>query len=410
MPDRRHLPHGRLRARWLTALLLAAGVAASSAPVDARAESPAAVGNQQLRVLWRAQMATPAAMAWKPREHGGVALSPHGSWLFAASATGLRGYISQTGEERWSVATTERVDSQPVVQDGGVYAVTRAGTVYAVDARTGKSLWAEPARLQAAVQAPIAADNKLVYVSADPGAVVALDRATGKPMWRYNAEVTRDFLIEGQSGVLPVNSLVYVGLPGGKLVALGARDGGLTWQVDLSRPGRSPYADVDSTPVLVPAGTHKTTQPGDDWLLASSHSGGLYALHAADGAQVWRVELEGVAQPLVHGNRVYVIANPGTLYTLDLDTGTILASQKLPGNPSGKLAWSDAGDGTLLVPMEQGLDLVRASTGLGMSRALLEWGFTATPQVSGADVYAVSNGGVLYALRLDAPVGDTRGF
>lgn len=394
------MPNGAHRAALLAALVAVSMAIAVSPQAEA----------QQLRVLWRAQLATPPAMAWKPREHGGVAMSPHGSRIFAASAAGIRSYGAQTGQEYWYVNTTERVDSQPCLYGAAVYAVTRAGTVYALDAVTGRALWPEPSRLQAAVQAPLSVDEKFVYVSADPGAVVALDRATGKPQWRYNAEITRDFLIEGQSGVLPVKSLVYVGMPGGKLVALGARDGGLTWQVDLARAGRSPYADVDSLPVLVPSPRGAAGQMAGDWLLASSHSGGLYALRAADGAQVWRVDLEGVAQPIVHEDRVYVIASPATLYILDLQTGTLISSHKLAGNPSGKLAWSDAGDGSLLVPMEQGLDVIRAATGLGVSRALLEWGFTATPQVVGQDVFAVSNGGVLYALRVDTPQGDYRGL
>ena len=366
---------------------------------------PSAAGAQSVRVLWRAQMATPAPMAWKPREHGGIALSPHGTWLYAASASGLRAYVARTGEEIWSAATTERVDSQPVVDNGAAYAVTRAGAVYAFDAVTGQPLWPEPSRLQAAVQAPLAADAQRLYVAADPGAVVALNRATGKPEWRYNAEVTREFLIEGQSGVLASGTLVFAGMPGGKLVALGARDGGLTWQVDLSRPSRSPYADVDTTPVLVKRAVEADDKNPGDWLLAASHSGGLYALRAADGHEVWHCEIEGMGPPLVHDDTVYVLSATGTLYVLDLTNGKVMHSHKLAGNPSGYLAWSEMGDGVLLVPSEQGLDLVNPSTGMAQSRAMLEWGFTAMPQVLGTNAFVVSNGGVLYALALHYPRG-----
>ena len=358
---------------------------------------------QTLAVVWRQKMALPAPMAWKPREHGGIALSPHGTWLYAASATGLRAYVAQSGEELWSAPTPERVDSRPVVSDGAAYAVTRAGAVYAFDAITGRPLWPEPSRLQAAVQAPLAADGQRLYVAADPGAIVALSRATGKPEWRYNAEVAREFLIEGQAGVLPHGTLVYAGMPGGKLVALGARDGGLTWQVDLARPSRSPYADVDTTPVLI----HRGSEDGDanpgDWLLAASHSGGLYALRASDGHQVWHCDLEGAGPPLLQGDEVYVIAANGTLHVVNAVSGSIIRSQRLAGNPSGYLAWCDQAGGTLLVPTEQGMDVVRAATGLAVSRAVLEWGFTAVPQVIGDRAFAVSNGGVVYALALHAP-------
>ena len=52
------------------------------------------------------------------------------------------------------------------------------------------------------------------------------------------------------------------------------------------------------------------------------------------------------------------------------------------------------------MPTEQGMDLVRAANGMAVSRALLEWGFTAVPQVLGDRAFAVSNGGVLYALAM----------
>ncbi len=361
---------------------------------------PSVACAQGAEVLWRAQMATPPPMAWKPREHGGIALSPHGTWLYAASATGLRAYVAATGEELWAATTTERVDSRPLVDNGAAYAVTRAGAVYAFDAVTGHPLWSEPSRLQAAVQAPLSADALRLYVAADPGAIVALNRATGKPEWRYNAEISREFLIEGQSGVLASGTLVFAGMPGGKLVALGARDGGLTWQVDLAKPTRSPYADVDTTPVLVKRATVDDDKNPGDWLLAASHSGGLYALRAANGHQVWHYDVEGMGPPLVHGDKIYVLASTGTLHVLDVQSGKLVKTHRLAGNPSGYLAWSDLGGGTLLVPAEQGLDLVRAATGVAFSRSILEWGFTAVPQVSGGRVFAVSNGGVLYALAL----------
>ncbi len=381
-----------MRLNRLLLSLAALGFAAGLLPTVAAA--------QNVQVIWRAQMATPAPMAWKPREHGGITVSPHGTWLYAASATGLRAYVAASGEELWTAATTERIDSQPVVDNGAAYAVTRAGAVYAFDAVTGHSLWPEPSRLQAAVQAPLAADAQRLYVAADPGAIVALNRSTGKPEWRYNAEITREFLIEGQSGVLPAGSLVFAGMPGGKLVALGARDGGLTWQVDLGRATRSPYADVDTTPVLIKRPVKVDDKQPGDWLLAASHSGGLYALRAVDGHQVWHCDIEGMGPPLVHGDQIFVLAATGTLHVVDLETGNVLRSHRLPGNPSGYLAWSDVSGGTLLVPTEQGLDLVHAATGIAVSRAMLEWGFTAVPQVRGERAYAVSNGGVLYALAL----------
>jgi len=278
-----------------------------------------------------------------------------------------------------------------------------------VDGRTGRKLWAEPTRLESAVQAPVAVDSDHVYVVADPGSIAALHRASGKPAWRHNAEVIREFLVEGQGGALAMRGLVYVGLPSGKLLALAARDGGVTWEVALEQSERSPYADVDSTPVWVarqgPARTSASRSradaraaAGNDWLLAASHSGGLHALAAADGAAIWRYDAEGLGQPAVQGGRVFAVSAIGELHVIDLNSGQRLLARKLGGGVAGTIALSSLG--VALVPSEGGLDAVSMWTGHGIRRAATESGFSAPPLVLGQWAYAVSNGGVLYALAL----------
>lgn len=354
-----------------------------------------------LHTLWRAALVEPAPTAWKPREHGGVAVSPSGTYLYAASAAGVKAFVAATGQPLWDLPTPERVDSRPVVHGGVVYAATLAGAVHAVDGRTGRRLWREPARLESAVQAPLAADDSHVYVVADPGSIAAIGRVTGKPVWRHNAEIIREFLVEGQGGPLAIGGLVYVGLPSGKLLALAARDGGVTWEVALERGERSPYADVDSTPVLVPrSGRNAKAKDGGtpDWLLAASHSGGLFALAAADGGQVWHYDAEALGQPVVHQGRVYAVSAVGELHVVDLETGRRIVARRLGGGASGTVAVTSAG--IALVPTETGLDAVSMWTGRGVQRSMVEAGFFAAPAVVGDLAYAVSNGGVLYAFAL----------
>ena len=343
------------------------------------------------QVAWSAPLVEPMTNAWKPRERGGVTLSPSGTYLYAAATTGLHAFVTATGAPLWKLATTERVDSAPVVFDGKVYAATMAGVIYAVDGVTGEPLWPEPARTELSVQSPLAADARHIYVAADPGVLIALHRENGKPSWRYNADVGRDFLVEGQGGPLVVGGLVFLGTPGGKLVALGARDGGLTWSVPLDRGDHGPYADVDTTPVLV----HRS---GGDWLLAASHSGGLFAVTAAEGNTVWHYEAEGIGPPQVLGDRVYAISALGQIHVVDLATGKRILARKIGGNVSGNVALAPGG--IALVPCEMGLDAVSLETGRDLSRAGNEFGFTAPPRVWGQIAYAVSNGGILYALAL----------
>jgi Ca-activated chloride channel family protein len=53
----------------------------------------------------------------------------------------LSAFDLQNGEGRWKTALMADVISAPVVDGGSVYAATLDGTVYRIDAETGKSLW-----------------------------------------------------------------------------------------------------------------------------------------------------------------------------------------------------------------------------------------------------------------------------
>lgn len=350
-----------------------------------------------LQVQWRAPLSDPPSTAWKPRENGGIILSPRGTYLYAASVTGLSAFVTASGLPLWKLPTSERVDARPVLYGSVLYAATSAGTVHALDARTGKALWPEPARLDVAVQGPLAADARSVFVPADPGMLFSLAKDTGKPNWTYRTEVQRDFLVSGQGGALVAGNLVFVGMPNGKLVALAARDGGLTWEVALDRSDRSPYADVDSTPVLVPRRS-KDGKPAD-WLLAASHSGGLHAVLAADGSHVWNYDAEALGDPVVVGDRIYVVSADGSLHVVRLADGQRIFARKLANPVAGQLAVVQE-EGVLLVPSEAGLDLVSMATGMLVTRAQTETGFASRSVVWDHNAYSLSNGGVVYAFTV----------
>ena len=384
-----------MRRIFASSLLIATCASLGARPASASVPARAAVPT--LQIQWRAPLSDPPSTAWKPRENGGVILSPRGTFLYAASVSGLSAFETASGQPLWKLPTSERVDARPVLYGSALYAATSAGTVHALNARTGKALWPEPAKLDVAVQGPLAADARSVYVPADPGMLFSLARDTGKPNWTYKTDVQRDFLVSGQGGALVAGNLVFVGMPNGKLVALAARDGGLTWEVALDRTDRSPYADVDSTPVLVTRPS-KGGKPAD-WLLAASHSGGLHAVLAADGSHVWTYEAEALGDPVVVGDRIYVVASDGALHVVRLADGQRIFARRLPNPVAGQLAVLPE-LGVLLVPSEAGLDLVAMATGMPVTRAQTETGFASRPVVWNHNAYMLSNGGVVYSFTV----------
>ncbi|MBM4343698.1 MAG: PQQ-like beta-propeller repeat protein [Deltaproteobacteria bacterium] len=377
------------RAAAWTAGLTACAVAAAT-PVFA----------EWLDVRWRTPLhATPDE--FRPRQVAAPLVAKDGTLAWFATARGLVALDPRDGQERWRQPSKEPMVGQPVVADlptegtaaawgPTLYAATLGGRLYAFNPTTGAPRWSDPVYLDAAVQSGLAADSRFVFASAAPAMLLAMDRGTGKPAWRWSTLVDRDYVIEGQGAPTVHGGVLYAGTATGKLVALSARDGALLWDATLELKDRSPYGDVDSTPVVI-AGAR------DAVVVATSQSGGLCALATDDGHLLWRYPGEGFGQPTVVPGGILVASALGELHLVDWK-GRRRAARKLAEPIAGAI--TPIGEGLGLVPSERGLDVVRLSELRPLLRLSSETGFQAPAVVAGTMVLAVSNHGVALGLRV----------
>ncbi len=361
---------------------------------------PLAAEAAHIDVRWRTPVGGDGIL-YKPREFATPLLSKDATVAWLGSVAGVTSLRVQDGKKLWHTPTSEAVVGRPVlVQLPGevsatLIAATMAGTVYALEADTGKPRWAQPSRLELPVRSPLAADERFVFVVADPGSLLALDLTTGKPSWRWSVTVDRDYLVEGQGGALVFGGAVFVGTPTGKLAALNARDGALLWEATLEQRERSQFGDVDTTPLAIRG------PKGAPLLLAASHSGGLCAVAPADGNLVWRYEVEGLGQPVPTPMGIAVISALGEVHLVGRD-GKQLAARKLPTTAQGNLSWyADL----LLVPTETGLDLLRPADLVTLHHLASEYGTSAAPVPAGQLVLMLGNGGVAYGLEIRRDLG-----
>lgn len=354
-----------------------------------------------LTVEWQKALGDKPSDAWRPREQAQPILSPKGSFLYFSVPEGLLAWDRRSAQPLWRKPTAERIVGRPALHGAQIFAATLDGQVHALDAKSGAPVWKEPTRLGVTVRGPLAADARHVYVPADPPAVIALDRRTGQPAWRWTATVDRPFTVEGQSGVLLVGDQAIFGTATGKVVSVSARDGGMTWETPLEDATRSPYGDVDQTPLLVPRAG------GEPWVLAVSQSGGLAALASGDGKVQWQLAEEALGQVYLQGNLVVTVSALGKLLVVRVEDGKVLRSVLLPSSPSGQLAFVEGG--FALVPHEAGLDVLDWKAGVVRSRLATEVGFSAAPLVHEGVAWALSNAGVLYALRV-RPAAEASAF
>ena len=337
-----------------------------------------------LSVRWRVRLSKLPVMAWKPHENAEPRLTRDGLGVIFAGAHGVALLRVSDGTEVWRYATADAVEGRVAERDGVIYAAAADGQVFALDRRTGRSLWTQT-KLRAAVHAGVVAGPRFVYVMADPGTVHAISRKTGKVVWRRLASTAREFLVEGHGSALVHGNLVLAGTAAGRLLALSTRDGAIAWQARLGDRATT-YTDVDSTPVRL----------GASRVVASAHNAGVFAVSISDGAIIWRKKLSGAQQPWVHGSSVYLFAGDGDLHALDA-AGRRRWARNMQTQPSGALAFF--GD-LLLVPTAGGLVLARQKDGVSIARFADGYGFSGAPLVVGNRVFTLSNAGVAYSLLL----------
>lgn len=117
---------------------------------------------------------------------------------------------------------------QPVIAGGRLFVGTMGGRFYAVDADTGKELWAQI--LDGPVFAAATVSDDHVYIGTHAGTLYALDAASGALAWTYPAG----------SGIwvcpLVMDGLVMFGTRGGDFVALREADGSAAWTLPVKAP------------------------------------------------------------------------------------------------------------------------------------------------------------------------------
>ncbi|MFO7273440.1 MAG: PQQ-binding-like beta-propeller repeat protein [Bacillota bacterium] len=95
----------------------------------------------------------------------------------------VRAVVARTGAEVWAVAPGERPGS-PLAAEGVVY-LGHARGVVALEAKTGARVWSAP--LDGPVARPVALGDGRLFAVTEAGTLWALDVWTGKPIWQAEA-------------------------------------------------------------------------------------------------------------------------------------------------------------------------------------------------------------------------------
>lgn len=207
--------------------------------------------------------------------------------------------------------------------------------------------------------------------------LLALHTETGRRYWdqRFGASVTSTVLYD--RGKIFLGTTQY----DGELLALDIARGQRVWKDRVGPVRFSPLLDNG----IIYVGT-------DDGVVA--------ALHAENGARIWRAGLHySIAESLIDaGDRIIALTAGDSVFALRKQDGALLARARIAATPSAPPALSG---NTLIVPTQTGAVLVLDALTLATRSQVQADGPVLTPPAVASDGVALmaSRNGTLYRLR-----------
>jgi len=369
-----------------------------------------------LDVLYSRNLVAPSRRTGEPYERGQPEIDAVNRRVFVGSSDrGLYALRAQDGEPLWRFETLGFVQCQPLYdeQEDVVYFGSNDGALYKVDAKTGALRWRFMTNAEVA-RRPILSGGLLYAVNAND-TVLALNPKTGEMVWNQHRAPAAGMEVAGYAGIAVFREKVYAGFSDGNVIAFDARTGRERWQpVDLS-------AEAEQTLGELPAQLDVDTTPVPDQINAGavvfvgSYAGGVFALDAETGTQVWSNSgVFGVTElylwsdpkpsaPDETQHRKVLVAASGTtgLWGLDPESGRELWRQRLP---QGGVSEPVLFQGALLMSASQlGVFLVSPLGGELIDGIHIAGGVSMTPAVYGNRAFVVTNGGRFLGMHLRGP-------
>lgn len=327
--------------------LTAIAVSAQEAPRPATAW-PGLWGPTRSAMASASSPARSAKSLWQRTSQGGYSeLAIAGSRVVTMDLRGGTDYVvaldAETGKDLWAtpVGPTYRGhDSSedgpiatPAIDGGDVFAVGPHGVLVALDLNTGRERWRHDLVAAFGAEAPMwgfaaspLVDGQLVIVPAGgaKSGLLAFDRATGRLRWSALPGLSRGYSSAVAAAIAGTRQVIVV--RGDRVAAVSPEDGRELW----SAPGLGTNEEILNSPLVLPGDRVLLTHAKESFLLRIVRRDGRFAAE-----EVWRSPRVKVSMsPTIHVD--------GSLYAFS-------SAQLVCIDPAtGEIRWRErTGDGTL---------------------------------------------------------------
>jgi outer membrane protein assembly factor BamB len=430
-----------VRASLLTVLVAGLALAgASCGTVDTgndrvNAEAPQWLHRPSgaLHVVFTRTLTADTRSTGEPYERGRPEIDARNGRVFIGTSDhGLYALRASDGGTLWRFETLGAVQSEPLYDAALdiVYFGSNDGALYAVHALDGRLVWRYESGAEVA-RRPVIAGESLFFANAADN-LFAVDRRSGKSLWHVHRTPALGMEISGYAGPSYDRGAVFFAFSDGHVGAYNAADGTEKWPpVDLSAEAEQSqggealrYLDVDTTPIPDDLGTQGQV------VFVASYAGGVFALDEDRGAPVWKDEkTTGVTDltlwrepahaphagspdyvpggPAVPPRQILFASSGATgLWALDPATGKTLWRVPIP--EGGVTAPAPLAGALLVGTSNYGAFLLSPRDGRPIDGFDLGSGFSQAPATYGLRGYVLSNAGTLVAMQVMPPALEAR--
>jgi outer membrane protein assembly factor BamB len=325
--------------------------------------------------------------------HGNlVALDANtGKELWAADAVEVaatkKSLLKFWKREKNEIAT---LSGSPGVGNGLVVVGGRNGEVVAFS-ETGEKKWSTKVTSEV-LSAPLITPTRVI-VRANDGRVFGLDPADGSRKWVFDRGLPT-LTVRGNASPVGGNGISYIGYDDGVVVAIREEDGLRVWEQIIAEPeGRSEIsrmADIDGELFL-----------DDDTLFVVSYHDRVMALSAVNGQPIWAHDVGGWSGAALTPEKLLLSDKSGNVWALNRTTGDSVWKQNILENRQLTTPVVQ-GDYVVVGDLEGYLHWLKLDTGDLAGRVRVQdAALRGTPQMSPeGTLFALSNEGELAAYRL----------
>lgn len=240
--------------------------------------------------------------------------------------SGIYALDAKTGKPVWAYHTQGQDMPTPVYYKQKILFGNGDGHVYALDAETGRLLWKTEIKSFVSMSSATLAGNRVIMAGTHPDSVYAVDADTGKLAWKTQPENVfsssmGDCAPAASDGVVVTQietTTSKPGFAGSEELGIDAATGRILWKTSLG-VGKVPPRNKDAVP-MIKAGVVYTGSPVTNT---------AYALELKTGKVLWSRPLSRMkAAPSVDGQYVFFPVADGTIFVLDRKNGEVINAYK----------------------------------------------------------------------------------